>query len=100
MSNGANTRAGWLAVLPAILWTILFFVLPFIAMLLKSLWPQGSDGWSLDDYQQFFTNDAYWRALTNSLEVTGMVTVVSVYWPIPLPGFWRSSCLNAGRDWL
>jgi spermidine/putrescine transport system permease protein len=83
VSNGANTRAGWLAVSPAIIWTVLFFVLPFIAMIFKSLWPQGGDGWSIADYQQFFTNDAYWRALTNSLEVTGMVTIISVFLAYP-----------------
>jgi spermidine/putrescine transport system permease protein len=83
VSNGANTRAGWLAVSPTIIWTVLFFVLPFIAMVLKSLWPQGGDGWSIADYQQFFTNDAYWRALTNSLEVTAMVTIISVLLAYP-----------------
>jgi spermidine/putrescine transport system permease protein len=52
-------------------------------MVLKSLWPQGGDGWSIADYQQFFTNDAYWRALTNSLEVTAMVTIISVLLAYP-----------------
>jgi spermidine/putrescine transport system permease protein len=52
-------------------------------MVLKSLWPQGGDGWSIADYQEFFTNDAYWRALTNSLEVTAMVTIISVLLAYP-----------------
>ena len=101
MSNGAQTRAGWLAVSPAILWTVLFFVLPFVAMALKSLWPQGSAGWSIADYQQFFTNDSYWRALTNSLEVTSMVTIFSVLLAYPfawilafiVPERWRRLAL-------
>lgn len=52
-------------------------------MVLKSLWPQGGDGWSIADYQQFFINEAYWRALTNSLEVTGMVAIFSVFLAYP-----------------
>ncbi len=83
MSNGANTRAGWFAVSPAILWTVLFFIVPFIAMVLTSLWPKGAENWSIADYRQFFENDAYWRAMTNSLEVTGMVTIFSVLLAYP-----------------
>lgn len=83
MSTGTHARAGWFAVSPAILFTILFFVLPFIGMVLTSLWPQGVGHWSVADYAQFFTNDAYWRALTNSLEVTGLVTVFSVVLAYP-----------------
>jgi spermidine/putrescine transport system permease protein len=83
MSNGANTRAGWFAVSPAILWTVLFFILPFIGMVLTSLWPKGADAWSFAEYRHFFENDAYWRAMTNSLEVTGMVTFFSVLLAYP-----------------
>jgi spermidine/putrescine transport system permease protein len=83
VSNGAQTRAGWLAVSPAILWTILFFIVPFVGMVLTSLWPQGVGHWSVADYAQFFANDAYWRAMTNSLEVTGLVTVFSVLLAYP-----------------
>ncbi len=52
-------------------------------MVLTSLWPKGADSWSLADYSQFFENDAYWRAMTNSLEVTGMVTFFSVVLAYP-----------------
>jgi spermidine/putrescine transport system permease protein len=83
MSNGANTRAGWFAVSPAILWTVLFFILPFVGMVLTSLWPKGADEWSFAEYRHFFENDAYWRAMTNSLEVTGMVTFFSVLLAYP-----------------
>jgi len=70
-------------------------------MALKSLWPQGSAGWSIADYQQFFTNDSYWRALTNSLEVTSMVTIFSVLLAYPfawilafiVPERWRRLAL-------
>lgn len=35
-------------------------------------------GVSLSNYTQFFTNPSYYRAMTNSLEVTALVTVISV----------------------
>ncbi len=37
-----------------------------------------SGGLSVSNYTQFFTNPSYWRAMTNSLEVTALVTVISV----------------------
>ncbi len=74
----SNSRAApWLLVSPALLWTVLFFVLPFVAMGLLSLTLQ-SGGLSVSNYTQFFTNPSYWRAMTNSLEVTALVTVISV----------------------
>lgn len=79
---GTSNRAGWAAVSPALLWTVLFFAVPFIAMGLMSLWTADA-GWSLANYRQFFTNPSYWRAMTNSLEVTALVTVVSVLLAYP-----------------
>jgi spermidine/putrescine transport system permease protein len=40
-------------------------------------------GSGLDNYTQFFTNPSYWRAMTNSLEVTALVTVISVLLAYP-----------------
>ncbi|MFO1173555.1 MAG: ABC transporter permease, partial [Hyphomicrobiaceae bacterium] len=78
MSGRADNRTGWAAVSPAVLWTVLFFVVPFVAMALSSVYPKDGTGFSLANYQQFFANESYWRAMTNSLEVTAIVTVVSV----------------------
>ncbi len=75
--------APWASVGPALAWTVVFFVLPFIAMAAVSLAPLGVDGPSLDNYRQFFANPAYWRAMTNSLEVTAMVTVASILLAYP-----------------
>jgi spermidine/putrescine transport system permease protein len=74
----SQSRVGWFAVLPALAWTLLFFVAPFLGMAAMSLvsWQTGS--WGLENYTQFFANPSYWRAMTNSLEVTGLVTVISV----------------------
>ena len=83
MSPGRQSLAGWASVTPALLWTLAFFALPFAAMALASLLPKGGDGLSLANYTQFFANPSYWRALTNSLEVTLIVTVISILLAYP-----------------
>ncbi|MFN4142227.1 ABC transporter permease [Aestuariivirga sp.] len=83
MSSASSQRIGWASVTPALLWTLVFFVVPFIAMGAASLYPKGAGGLSLESYAQFFTNDSYWRALTNSLEVTLVVTFFSVLLAYP-----------------
>jgi len=52
-------------------------------MSLQSLFPEGEAGLSLANYTQFFTNPSYWRALVNSLEVTAIVTAVSILLAYP-----------------
>ena len=83
MSASTNNRIGWASVTPALAWTLVFFVVPFVAMAAASLYTKGGDGLSLANYLQFFYNPSYWRALTNSLEVTAMVTVISVLLAYP-----------------
>ena len=83
MSASTNSRIGWASVTPALAWTLVFFVVPFVAMAAASLYTKGGDGLSLANYLQFFYNPSYWRALTNSLEVTAMVTVISVLLAYP-----------------
>ncbi len=78
---------GWLFVTPALLWTAAFFIVPFAAMGLVSLWRLSGSGIdhtpSLSNYIQFFTNWSYFAALVNSLEVTLIVTIVSVLLAYP-----------------
>jgi spermidine/putrescine transport system permease protein len=92
MSSSANNgralpRAGralpWALVTPALGWTLLFFVLPFIAMGLSSLTAHEGGGFTLSNYSQFFTNPSYWQAMVNSLQVTAIVTVISVLLAYP-----------------
>ena len=83
MSSASANRIGWASVSPALLWTLVFFVVPFIAMAVTSLQPKDADDVSLASYTQFFTNPSYWRALTNSLEVTLIVTFFSVLLAYP-----------------
>jgi spermidine/putrescine transport system permease protein len=73
----------WALVTPALLWTLAFFVLPFLAMGLLSLTSQNSEGFTLNKYVQFFMNPSYSRAMINSLEVTAMVTVISILLAYP-----------------
>jgi len=83
VSTQSNTRAGWASVTPALLWTLFFFIVPFVGMGISSVHPLGSDGISFANYTQFFSNSSYWRALTNSLEVTLLVTVISILLAYP-----------------
>ena len=73
----------WALVAPALLWTLLFFVLPFLAMGLLSLTPHEGSGITLSNYRQFFANPSYYWAMINSLELTAMVTVISVLLAYP-----------------
>ncbi len=53
MSAGtSDNRAGWATVSPALLWTILFFAVPFIVMASISFTVKAG-GISLANYQQF-----------------------------------------------
>ena len=83
MTAHTNSSAGFRAVTPALLWTICFFVVPFAGMVAISLVAKQQPGWSFANYTQFFTNPSYWRALTNSLEVTLLVTVISILLAYP-----------------
>ncbi len=73
----------WALVTPALSWTLLFFVLPFIAMALLSLTAHEGGQATLDNYRQFFANPSYWQAMVNSLEVTMIVTLLSVLLAYP-----------------
>ncbi|RUY36945.1 ABC transporter permease [Mesorhizobium sp. M7A.F.Ca.CA.002.07.1.1] len=79
----ASSALPWALVTPALGWTLLFFVLPFIAMGFSSLTAHEGGGFTLSNYSQFFTNPSYWQAMVNSLEVTAIVTVVSVLLAYP-----------------
>jgi spermidine/putrescine transport system permease protein len=78
----------WAYIGPALLWTVAFFVLPFLVMVWVSLTVHGTGaGPSLANYTQFFANESYWRALVASLEVTVVVTLVSVVLAYPFAWF-------------
>ncbi len=81
-------RRSWALLAPAVLWTAVFFLLPFAIMVAMSLWQRTDDGiertWSLVNYLTFFGNPTYIEALFNSLEITLIVTALSILLAYPL----------------
>ncbi|MFK8083383.1 MAG: ABC transporter permease [Granulosicoccus sp.] len=78
----------WGFVLPALLWTAAFFVVPLVFMIAMSLW-QRTGGkivatWDLDNYIEFLGKPHLVKALVNSLEISFSVTVISVVLAYPL----------------
>ncbi len=73
---------------PALLWTVAFFVLPFAGMLALSFGRMEGRAvtWALDggNYARIVTEPAMWGALVNSLEITAVVTGLSVLLAYPL----------------
>ncbi|MGB3316424.1 MAG: ABC transporter permease [Albidovulum sp.] len=75
-------------VIPALVWTVAFFILPFAAMVLLSL--AHLDGrevvqsFDLGNYTRIFTDPSLFKGLRVSLEITAVVTVISVLlaWPL------------------
>jgi len=83
-----SQRQGWGFVAPALLWTLAFFVVPFLVMGAMSLATlEGRTlvwGLSLANYGEIAEKAYIWRAFLVSLEITLTVTVVSVVLAYPL----------------
>jgi spermidine/putrescine transport system permease protein len=79
---------GWGFVAPALLWTLAFFVVPFLVMGAMSLATlEGRTlvwGISLANYAELSEKAYLWRAIVVSLEITLTVTAVSVLLAYPL----------------
>ncbi|KEO50807.1 ABC transporter permease [Thioclava pacifica] len=98
-------RQGATLVAPALLWTLIFFVLPFLAMALMSLSHlEGRSvvsGPDLRNYAKIFTEASLLKGIAVSLEITVLVTVISVAlaWPLAwiiatrVPVRWRRLAL-------
>jgi spermidine/putrescine transport system permease protein len=84
----AERRKAWGFVAPGLLWTIAFFVVPFLYMAAMSLWSRQTgrivQTWDFNNYIRFFSESALLKGLTNSLEITLTVTVLSVLLAYPL----------------
>ncbi len=78
----------WAFVAPALVWTVAFFVVPFAVMAAVSLWTRvGTDlvrSWDFGNYVGFFQKSHFVAGLPNSLEVTVVVTLLSVLLAYPL----------------
>ena len=78
----------WGFLLPALLWTVAFFVMPLVIMGLYSLWQRvGSKlvtEFTLGNYDKFFAKSFLFESLVNSIEVTVIVTLISILLAYPL----------------
>lgn len=83
-----DRRLGWGLVAPALVWTALFFVLPFLGMVAlsfarmegRAVVPAFDPG----NYTRILTDPVMLQALLNSLQITLIVTVMSVLLAYPL----------------
>lgn len=83
-----DARSGLALAAPALLWTTVFFLLPSGAIVLWSLFRREGAKLvtdpSLDNYRRFLETDSFRLALWHSVEVTALVTVLSVLLAYPL----------------
>jgi spermidine/putrescine transport system permease protein len=81
-------RLGWGLLAPALLWTLAFFIVPFAAMVALSFAHMEGravvHGFDLGNYARFFTEWALFKSLVTSLEITAVVTVISLLLAYPL----------------
>ena len=81
-----NRAFGFIA--PALLWVLAFFVLPFLVMAVMSMARlEGRtivQGLFPDNYVRFFTDPSLFKGLVVSLEITAIVTVISILLAYPL----------------
>ena len=85
--RGGFDLSKW-AIVPAIVITVCFFIVPLIIMLLVSFWQRIGGKleatWTLANYEKFFTKSYLVDALFNSIEVALVATIVSVVLAYPL----------------
>lgn len=84
---GGLSLTRW-AVYPALVFSLLFFVTPFLVMAAVGFWQRLRGRleatWTLANYEKFFARDYLVDALFNSVEVTVVTTVISVLVAYPL----------------
>ena len=94
-SPGARRRQPFRALLkaygllaPATLWTVLFFAVPLVVMVIYSFWERiGTElitEFTTANYDRFFSKWHFIKALLNSLEVTGITVAISILLAYPL----------------
>ncbi|CAA0108653.1 Spermidine/putrescine transport system permease protein PotB [Starkeya nomas] len=91
-ASSRRAARGFAPVTPALALVVFVFVLPVLALLLRSvLEPQPG----LQNYEAFFASTTYLKVLGNTFLVAGTVTVVTVLLGFPVawflaiaPGFW------------
>ncbi|MEO1541663.1 MAG: ABC transporter permease [Pseudomonadota bacterium] len=88
MSSPGDRSRGWGFVAPALIWTVAFFVIPFVVMGAMSLATlEGRTliwGVSFANYLELAEKAYLWRAIIVSLEITLTVTAISIVLAYPL----------------
>ena len=85
---------------PALLWTALFFILPFAAMVRRQpSGPMRRAAGPLANYRQFFANPSYFQAMVNSLEVTADGDRRLAGLAYPFAWILAERCRSAGSGW-
>lgn len=83
-----DRRLAWGLLAPALLWTAAFFFLPFLGMVALSFahmeGRQVVHGFDPGNYTRIFTDWTMLKALINSLEITAVVTAISILLAYPL----------------
>ncbi|MFD1343045.1 ABC transporter permease [Litorisediminicola beolgyonensis] len=104
-SERREKREGAALVAPALLWTLVFFAVPFLGMAVLSLAHlEGREivqSYDLGNYVRIFTDPSLRRGILVSLEITATVTVLSVLlaWPLAwiiatrVPARWQRMAL-------
>ena len=89
-----------LLALPAVVFLVLFFLVPLVFMSVRSVTDPADAG--LSNYQKFFEQAAYVRVLTNTFWIAGLATVASLVIGYPfaylmsiVPGRWAGLLLVA-----
>ncbi len=84
----SDQRRALACVAPALIWTVVFFLLPFVAMVLLSFARLKGrvveHGLFFDNYHKIFTDPSLLKGLVVSLEITIVVTIISVLLAYPL----------------
>ncbi|ABV33897.1 MULTISPECIES: ABC transporter permease [Pseudothermotoga] len=75
--DDSSVMRKYFLILPAILFLIIFFVLPLTFVITQSIY-QPDKGWSVDSYSKFFTQKVSRNAYTRSLTIGLLVTAVSL----------------------
>lgn len=103
MANGTARDAlrGSALAAPALVWTLGFFLLPTLSVLVLSFFEKGGNEPTLANYRRFFEQDYFRQSLWNTLELTAIVTVLSLVLAYALaatiafrvPPRWQRLCL-------
>ena len=85
-----------LLTLPLVVFLSLFYAYPVVAMLFRSIHP---DGWSLVPYSEILDSDVFWRVMGITLEIGSIVTACCLLLAFPL-AYWLARMPTARANLL